>query len=407
MRIAITGASGLVGRQLVPILLESGATVMLIGRSPEQLAAEFPGINAVGYDDIATAANGYDRLLHLAVMNNTENAEWERFQRVNVELVEETYQQAALAGIREFILASSTHALDLKNDSHYARSKRLAVEFLDNAGGIARRVLYLPAVVGKEFGGKLRILNKVPVFARGALLAILGSLRPTVTVGRIANVVLEPPLPEGDQSYRAGIVSEGQLDNLFFRAAKRALDIAFSLAILIFLWWAMILVWLGVRLQSPGPGIFMQERVGRNETTFTCYKFRTMYVTAPNVGTHEVSASAVTPFGQFLRRTKLDELPQVLNILRNEMSLVGPRPSLPTQAAVVDERRKLGVLMAKPGITGFAQIRGLDMSDPVELAASDRQYLDLQSLVLDAKIIVRTALGGGSGDRVRSTKSQI
>jgi lipopolysaccharide/colanic/teichoic acid biosynthesis glycosyltransferase len=125
-----------------------------------------------------------------------------------------------------------------------------------------------------------------------------------------------------------------------------------------------------------------------------------MYVSAPNAGTHEVPASAVTPLGHFLRRTKLDELPQVINILRNDMSLVGPRPCLPTQSDMIVERRSLGVFEIKPGITGLAQVRGIDMSNPVGLAACDREYLQLQSLLLDTKIILQTARGAGAGDNV-------
>ncbi|MDY6964184.1 MAG: sugar transferase, partial [Pseudomonadota bacterium] len=201
------------------------------------------------------------------------------------------------------------------------------------------------------------------------------------------------------------IVADGQGDNPVFSKTKRFIDLAFALSIIVLLWWAMVIIWVTIRLQSPGPGIFRQERVGRNEQVFTCLKFRTMYLSAPNVGTHEVPAAAVTPLGHFLRRTKLDELPQVINILRNEMSLVGPRPCLPNQASMILERRAQGVFEIKPGITGLAQVRGIDMSDPAGLAACDREYLQLQSLLLDVKIILQTARGAGSGDNVATVQT--
>jgi lipopolysaccharide/colanic/teichoic acid biosynthesis glycosyltransferase len=188
-----------------------------------------------------------------------------------------------------------------------------------------------------------------------------------------------------------------------FRFIKRVIDIGFALGIIVCLWWAMIGIWLAIRITTKGPGMFLQERVGRNAEVFTCYKFRTMNVSAPNVGTHEIAESAVTPIGKFLRRTKLDELPQVLNILRNEMSLVGPRPCLPTQYEMVAARQREGVFAVKPGITGLAQVRGVDMSVPTTLAKCDREYIELQSLLLDLKIMLQTARGAGSGDQVRKS----
>lgn len=187
-----------------------------------------------------------------------------------------------------------------------------------------------------------------------------------------------------------------------YAIVRIVIDYAAAILILALLWWLMVIIWLAVRILSPGPGIFSQSRVGRNEAVFTCYKFRTMSVSAPNLGTHDVSAAMVTPFGAFLRRTKLDELPQVINVLFNQMSLVGPRPCLPIQIELIYERRTRGVFRVKPGITGLAQIEGVDMSDPVKLAKLDQQYIEQRSLALDIKILAATALGRGSGDKIKS-----
>ncbi|KGF67301.1 lipid carrier : UDP-N-acetylgalactosaminyltransferase [Hoeflea sp. BAL378] len=180
----------------------------------------------------------------------------------------------------------------------------------------------------------------------------------------------------------------------------RAVDLAFAFAVAVFFWWLLLLIWAVVRLESKGPGIFAQERVGRNGHPFTCYKFRTMKAGTAHLGTHEVSASSVTRLGQILRKLKLDELPQIINIFRNEISLIGPRPCLPVQTQLVEARRRLGVLTLKPGISGLAQVNGIDMSDPEKLAQWDARYKALQSLLLDLKIIIATALGSGNGDRV-------
>lgn len=157
-----------------------------------------------------------------------------------------------------------------------------------------------------------------------------------------------------------------------------------------------------IRRESEGPGIFSQQRVGREGRPFYCHKLRTMRSGTPNTPTHEVSAAQITPLGAVLRRTKLDELPQLWNVLRGEMSFVGPRPCLPSQTTLIEERQKRGVLSLRPGITGLAQINSIDMSDPVRLAEKDAEYLRTRSFGLDLTILFRTVFQrAGSGDRVR------
>jgi len=183
---------------------------------------------------------------------------------------------------------------------------------------------------------------------------------------------------------------------------KRMFDLVVAAIGLIVLSPLLLIIVLVVRFTSPGPGIFSQIRVGRHGEPFRCHKLRTMYAGTPSVPTHDVAASHVTKAGRFLRRTKLDELPQLWNVLKGEMSFVGPRPCLPSQAELIEERLKRGVLALRPGITGISQIRGIDMSTPALLAESDADYLEKQSLAFDLRILLHTALGGGSGDRIRN-----
>jgi len=171
---------------------------------------------------------------------------------------------------------------------------------------------------------------------------------------------------------------------------KRLIDIAVSAAGLIVAVPIIAVIALVIRLETPGNPFFGQTRVGRNERPFTIWKLRSMHQGTPALGTHEVAASALTRTGHIIRKTKLDELPQLINILRGHMSLVGPRPCLPSQAEVIAERRKKNIFDARPGVTGLAQIRGIDMSMPEELAACDRTYLDTRSLALDIKICLQT-----------------
>lgn len=147
--------------------------------------------------------------------------------------------------------------------------------------------------------------------------------------------------------------------------------------------------------------IFRQERVGRHQKPFTLMKFRTMKPETASVATHLANASSITPFGRFLRRTKLDELPQLWNVLKGEMSLVGPRPCLPNQEELIAEREERGVFSMRPGITGLAQVNGIDMSNPTLLAEVDERMIKTLTLKGYFRYLILTATGKGAGDRVR------
>jgi len=171
---------------------------------------------------------------------------------------------------------------------------------------------------------------------------------------------------------------------------KRIFDFTSALLGLIVLSPIIALTALCVSISSHGPAVFRQERVGKGEQLFTCYKFRTMYPGTAQRATHEVGASAVTPIGSVLRKCKLDELPQLWNVFRGDMSLVGPRPCLPVQKELISERRTRDVFSLRPGITGLAQVDDIDMSEPKRLAERDADYITEQSLALDLSLIFRT-----------------
>lgn len=180
----------------------------------------------------------------------------------------------------------------------------------------------------------------------------------------------------------------------------RCLDIVFSLLGLV-LGAPVLLLLLVIGFFDTGSPLFRQERVGRNLKPFTLVKFRTMSVDTASVATHLASASNVTPFGRFLRRTKLDELPQLWNVLKGEMSLVGPRPGLFNQCELTEARSQLGVFDVRPGITGLAQVNGIDMSTPEQLAKVDAEMIRTLNLTGYFRYIVLTVLGKGTGDRIR------
>lgn len=155
--------------------------------------------------------------------------------------------------------------------------------------------------------------------------------------------------------------------------------------------------WLDTR--SP---LLRQQRVGRRQQPFVLVKFRTMRPDAAHVASHLADASAITPLGAFLRRTKLDELPQLWNVLKGDMSLVGPRPCLPSQTELIEARERLGVYEVRPGITGLAQVSGIDMSTPELLAQTDAQMIRTLSLRHYLRYLVQTLAGGGRGDAIRN-----
>lgn len=166
----------------------------------------------------------------------------------------------------------------------------------------------------------------------------------------------------------------------------------------------VLLVVAGFGFFDTGSPIFRQQRVGRNQKPFVLFKFRTMKPHTASVPSHLADAAAITPFGRFLRRTKLDELPQLWNVLKGEMSLVGPRPCLLNQEELIAERFVRGVFDALPGITGLAQVNKIDMSTPKLLAETDQRMLSRLTLANYIRYILLTALGRGSGDRVMSRK---
>jgi O-antigen biosynthesis protein WbqP len=184
----------------------------------------------------------------------------------------------------------------------------------------------------------------------------------------------------------------------------RLFDIMFSLIGLVILSPVFLLLII-IGYFDTGSSIFRQERVGMGMKPFRLMKFRSMNLNAPSVATHLASASSITPFGVFLRRSKLDELPQLWNVLVGDMSLVGPRPNLFNQEELVNERDSRGVYSVRPGITGLAQISKIDMSTPQLLAETDAKMIQELNTFRYIKYILLTVLGKGSGDRIIKDRS--
>ena len=188
---------------------------------------------------------------------------------------------------------------------------------------------------------------------------------------------------------------------------KRLFDFVMSLIGIVVLSPIILIVSLAVKFTSPGPMLFKQRRIGKNNVEFEIYKFRTMRIDTPNVPTHllENPEQWITPVGKFLRKTSLDELPQLFNILKGEMSIVGPRPALYNQIDLKEMRTEAGVHKLVPGLTGWAQINGRD-EIPLSLKVKlDKEYLMKKSFFFDIKIIFMTAISVIKSEGVQEGKA--
>ncbi|MEM6711658.1 MAG: sugar transferase [Pseudomonadota bacterium] len=399
MRIAITGASGFVGQALVPRLHAAGHSLLLVGRSADSLKQRYPGLHATDYAHLSQTLPGCDALIHLAVLNTGADASMQDYQLVNVDLWTDVLQVCVDAQIAKVVLISSLHA-ENPNQSAYAASKRDAEALLEAHSATDQNrkgyILRFPAVYTDRFAGQLAVLNRLPRFLQTFALQCAACIKPVIGADAVVNAVqdtLHDPSP-----FQRRFVSDGQRTNPVYGLLRRTVDLVGGAAGLLVLSPILLGLWAWVKATSPGPGLFAQERVGRHQRTFTCYKFRTMAVGTRNAASHEVGTASVTPQGQFLRRWKLDELPQLWNVLLGQQTLIGPRPCLPAQRALIDARETLSVFTVRPGITGWAQIHGVDMRAPERLARIDAEYIARRTLVLDLKILLATLRGAGGGD---------
>ena len=194
-----------------------------------------------------------------------------------------------------------------------------------------------------------------------------------------------------------------------YQYIKRFIDIVLSLGAIVFLSPVLLVLAVLIKLDSKGPVLFRQKRVGKGKTHFEILKFRTMYADVPkDVPTHLLAdpASKITKIGRFLRKSSLDELPQIFNILKGEMSIIGPRPALWNQFDLIEERDKYGANDVRPGLTGLAQVMGRDEL-PIDIKARyDGDYVKDISFSNDVKIFFRTIFSVASADGIKEGKQE-
>ena len=208
------------------------------------------------------------------------------------------------------------------------------------------------------------------------------------------NRILEVGEEEEEKDITIDLSNVANKASALYSISKRTMDIVSSLVGLILLSPLFLLVAILIKLDSKGPIIFKQIRIGKNSKPFYIYKFRSMKIDAPNLSTEEfINASDfTTKVGKFIRKTSIDELPQLVNILKGDMSIVGPRPVIEREVRLLEIRKECNVDSILPGITGLAQINGRDNIDDYEKVKYDFEYLSKRNLVLDIKIIINTVL---------------
>jgi lipopolysaccharide/colanic/teichoic acid biosynthesis glycosyltransferase len=398
--VLLVGGTGFLGSQLAQRLIARGHRVTLSTRSPPNSA--LAGLAAIiATDGVDAQLATFDAVVMLAVINNDVAAAPEAVHAVNVAYPLSLARRLADLPGRLLVTFGSVHADDPRRTDPYSTSKRNLRQALETVEGLAVRHFVIPPVHGDRFVRKLQQVDRLPGPLRSGAVAVIGAMKPLVHVDRIV-AELERELALAPQAgLQVRRIADDQGANPVYRAITRATDLALALVVAVGLSWLMVVVAVLVRAESAGPALFRQQRIGQHAKAFNCYKFRTMHVGSPQVATHEASRNLTTRVGRTLRRWKLDELPQVVNIFRNQMSWVGPRPNLPVQTVLTEERQRRGVFTVKPGITGLAQVRGIDMSDPVYLAETDAEFLFLRSLPLYFRLLLQTFLGRGRGDRVR------
>ncbi len=511
MRIALTGANGFVGANLLPALMATGADVVPIARQeiasptwrpsplldrdtePVEWARVFAGVDVV----IHAAARAH-------VMREDAQDPLDIFRRVNRDGAVAMARGAALAGVRRIVFLSTVKVLGettsgrspFRNDDPaapvdpYAISKReaeIALEGLAHELGFELVVIRPPIVYGPGVAGNIAALQRLirrgvwlPLGAAGGnrrSMISTGNLCAAIQAATIAPAAVGRTLLVSDgedistkdllcklaavdgRPARLINVPEGVLRLLILLTGRELLwsrlfgdlrvDIAETTSILgwlphltvddgmavmrsekiligtsapqkksgrgvIFRMADILLVIaaapivvpvclilsLLIRLDSAGNALFIQNRVGVGRRPFRLVKLRTMRIDTGDLPSHEVAVAMVTRIGRFLRRTKLDELPQLWNILKGEMTFVGPRPCLPSQRHLIDERLARGLFDVLPGVTGPAQVAGIDMSSPVLMAEIEEEYFRRSTPFSDVMLILRTVFGAGSGDVV-------
>ena len=341
MKIIITGASGYVGSILVPELVKANHELLLVGRNNQNLKKKYPKLNSCNYSEIIKLGKNFDVLINLAVINNNSNQSFKSFIKVNKNFLLKLVELSKLAKINYFFNVGSFLQLNPDNLTYYAISKREGTKKINQNKGIKILNIYMPFVYGKKWSQKLRILNIIPFYFSKKIFNFISAFYPTVNINKFSNFLNSDFKKCGKKNF---YLYDKKTNNIIYIFFTKLFNILFSVNVILIFGWLFILIYFLISLERNGSQIFVQKRVGKDKKIFNLLKFRTMSKDTRERATHLINETKVTKMGKFLRILKLDELPQIFNILRNEINFVGPRPSLISQQKLIKQRDNKKIL---------------------------------------------------------------
>ena len=396
MKIVVSGASSPLWASFVPLLSETGHTLLLVLEDEYELDAIHSGTTVASCSNWESLAVGFDIFIRLGLSEAVESGSYRHSMSAKrqSDWIGSLALKARKLGMTRFLYFSTAESLLPGRDSLAGISNRPREQSAKAKLGGFMETIYVGRLHGSKGAGKLSVAESLSQ----RLFPLFSALKPTTSFNLVSRYLMDP---KPSRLLPFVVLTDRKSEIFGYRVWRAFIDSFFVIAV-ISLFPGLAIAWLAVVLEDGRPGFFSQERVGLEGLVFRCIKLRTMRKGTVSKGTHRVDPQAITRVGQSLRRLKIDEFPQAWNILRKEMSLIGPRPCLLNQHDVVDARNVWGIFDVRPGLTGWAQANGVDMRDSEKLARYDAEYVGLQSVWFDFLILKKT-LFGNSDSRKQSS----
>ena len=388
-KIVIAGGTGFVGSRIAQVLAKCGHTVLVLSRQPDaNKQNSCGGVEYSNYADFERLSDQFDLFINLVAKNNNSRFTFEQYKLVNVDFARYLANLASKKNIPVYLYFSTSHTIFGNEKGFYAETKSIGERIQEKVIKNKFVVIYPPLIYGESWSGSLSFLNSFPRILSTKIFTLIKIIKPSVNIDQIISICRDI-----DKNSNSKIFISDDLDqNRAYGVFKLCLNGVFCIAAITIIFVIFPALFCLIKADSPGPVLFKQSRLGKGKKPFNCYKFRTMYSSTKETATHEAKKGSITRVGGFLRKTKIDELPQCINIILGQMDLIGYRPNLKSQELLKRERDTLGVYDKKPGITGLSQVSGLDMSQPSELAQTDHIYHKYRCVKLDILILIKTLI---------------